>query len=138
MGDFSQGADAGRVTLSVPDAPTPSDIDPDAVAIVARNLIENALRHGEGTVGVTLTPQGLLTVENDCPTIPPSELATLSDRFVRGTHAGDGSGLGLAIVHTIAKRIGSPLRLVSPIPGKSTGFNASILLHGTPYQDPSR
>ena len=138
VGDFSQGADAGRVMLSVPAAPTPSGIDPDTVAIVARNLIENALRHGEGTVGVTLTPQGLLTVENDCPTIPPSELATLSDRFVRGTHAGDGSGLGLAIVHTIAKRIGSPLRLVSPIPGKSTGFTASILLHGTPYQDPSR
>lgn len=137
-GDFAQGADAGRVALFLPDAPTLSEIDPDAVAIIARNLIENGLRHGEGTVSVTLTPQGLLTVENDCPPMPHTELAALTGRFVRGKHAGDGSGLGLAIVNTIAERIRSPLRLASPIPGKPTGFTASILLRGIPYQDQSR
>lgn len=137
-GDFAQGLDAGRVTLSLPDAPTPSDIDPDAVAIIARNLIENALRHGQGPVAVTLDEQGTLRVENDCPPISPADLATLSGRFVRGTNAGEGSGLGLAIVHTFAERIGSPLLLASPLPGKSTGFSASILLRGTPYQDQSR
>jgi two-component system OmpR family sensor kinase len=137
-GDFSQGPDAGRVTLSLPDVPTPSDIDPDAVAIIARNLIENALRHGQWSVTVTLDQLGTLRVENDCPPISPAELAALSGRFVRGTKAGEGSGLGLAIVHTIAERIGSPLRLTSPLPGKSTGFSAGILLHGTPYQDHSR
>ena len=47
-GDFDRGDDAGRVTLGLPDAPMPSDIDPDAVAILARNLIENALCHGQG------------------------------------------------------------------------------------------
>lgn len=137
-GDFSQGPDAGRVTMSLPDAPTPSDIDPDAVAIIARNLIENALRHGQGPVAVVLDKKGELTVENDCPPISPADLAALSGRFVRGTNAGEGSGLGLAIVHTIAERIGSPLRLASPPSGKSTGFSASILLRGPPYQDPSR
>jgi len=134
-GDFAQGPDAGRVTLSLPDAPTPSDIDPDAVAIVARNLIENALRHGQGPVTVTLDPRGTLTVENDCPPIPPAHLATLSDRFIRGNTAGEGSGLGLAIVHTIADRIGAPLALTSPLPGKPTGFSASIPLHGTTPSD---
>jgi two-component system OmpR family sensor kinase len=137
-GDFAQGPDAGRVTLSLPDVPAPSDIDPDAVAIVARNLIENALRHGQGHVVVTLDERGTLLVENDCPQISPDDLAALSGRFVRGKNAGDGSGLGLAIVHTIAERIGSPLRLTSPLPGKSTGLSASILLRGTPYQDHSR
>jgi two-component system, OmpR family, sensor kinase len=137
-GDFAQGTDAGRITLLLPDAPTSSDIDPDAVAILARNLIENALRHGQGPVTVTLDMQGTLTVENDCPPISAADLATLSGRFVRGANTGEGSGLGLAIVHTIAERIGSPLRLASPLPGKSTGFSASILLHGTSYQDPSR
>jgi two-component system OmpR family sensor kinase len=130
-GDFDRGDDAGRVTLDLPDAPVPSDIDPDAVAILARNLIENALRHGLGPVAVILDLHGTLTVENDCPPISPSALATLSGRFVRGKGAGEGSGLGLAIVNTIAERIGSPLRLTSPLPGKSTGFSASILLHGT-------
>jgi two-component system, OmpR family, sensor kinase len=137
-GDFAQGTDAGRITLSLPDAPTPSDIDPDAVAIVARNLIENALRHGQGPVTVTLDKHGTLTVENDCPPIPSADLAALSGRFVRGKDAGEGSGLGLAIVHTIAERIGSPLRLASPLPCKSTGFSASILLRGIPYEDLSR
>lgn len=129
-GDFVQGSDAGRVALSLPNAPVPSHIDPDAVAILARNLIENALRHGQGPVSVTLDPQGTLTVENDCPPIPPAELVALSGRFVRGKDAGDGSGLGLAIVHTIAERIGSPLRLTSPLPGKPNGFSAYISLHG--------
>ncbi len=135
--DFAQGADAGRIALSLPGVPTLSDIDPDAVAILARNLIENALRHGQGPVTVTLDPQGTLTVENDCPAISPSDLSALSGRFVRGKDAGAGSGLGLAIVRTIAERIGSPLRLSSPIPGKSIGFSACIRLHGALpiYQD---
>ena len=130
VSDFAQGADAGRITLTLPEVPVPTDIDPDAVAIVARNLIENALRHGDGPVGVTLDPDGTLTVINDCPVIPPETLAALSDRFVRGKGAGEGSGLGLAILNTIAQRIGSPLRLVSPVPGKTTGLSASIRLHG--------
>jgi two-component system OmpR family sensor kinase len=129
--DFAQGPDAGRLALSLPDAPVPSDIDPDAVAILVRNLIENALRHGQGAVAVTLDRDGTLCVQNDCPPVPPAELATLSGRFVRGKDAGDGSGLGLAIVHTIAERIGTPLRLTSPLPGKTTGFSACISLHGT-------
>lgn len=130
-GDFSQGPDAGRVVLSLPEAPVPSDIDPDAVAIIVRNLIENALRHGQGAVVVTLDQNGNLCVQNDCPPIPPDELAALSGRFVRGKKAGEGSGLGLAIVHTIAERIGAPLRLTSPLPGKNSGFSACISLHGT-------
>jgi two-component system OmpR family sensor kinase len=139
-GDFAQRAEAGRILLSLPEAPVLSDIDPDAVAIVARNLIENALRHGTGPVSVALDPHGTLCVENDCPPIPPADLAALSGRFVRGQSAGEGSGLGLAIVQTIAERIGSPLRLTSPRPGMLTSFSACIALHGTApaYQDQTR
>ena len=137
-GDFSQGSDAGRLALSLPETPVPSDIDPDAVAILARNLIENALRHGQGAVSVTLGQDGSLCVQNDCPPIPSDELAALSGRFVRGKDAGDGSGLGLAIVHTIAERIGVPLRLTSPLPGKPTGLSACISLHGTTVSEQDR
>lgn len=139
-GDFFRGSDAGRVALSLPEAPVLSDIDPDAVAIIVRNLIENALRHGQGAVAVALDQRGNLCVQNDCPPIPTDELAALSGRFVRGKTAGEGSGLGLAIVHTIAERIGVPLRLTSPLPGKTSGFSACISLHGTtPFQkDPTQ
>jgi len=134
-GDFAQGADAGRVQLSLPDAAVPSDVDPDAVAIIVRNLIENALRHGDaGPIDVALNLDGTLCVANDGPPVPPADLAALSGRFVRGKDAGAGSGLGLAIVHTIAERIGTPLRLTSPLAGKDTGFSACIRLQGAIHQ----
>jgi two-component system OmpR family sensor kinase len=134
-GDFDQGADAGRVELSLPGAAVPSDVDPDAVAIIARNLIENALRHGKaGPIDVVLNLDGTLCVANDGPPVPPADLAALSGRFVRGKDAGVGSGLGLAIVHTIAERIGTPLRLTSPLAGRDTGFSACIRLQGAIFQ----
>lgn len=127
--DFDRGPDVGRTDLSLPADPVMSQVDPDAVAIVARNLIENAMRHGDGgAVRVVLEPGGLLSFENDCAAVPPEVLASLSGRFVRGAAAGDGSGLGLAIVETIAQRIGAPLRLTSPLPGQAGGFRAAILL----------
>jgi two-component system OmpR family sensor kinase len=140
-GDFAQGADAGRVQLSLPGAAVPSEVDPDAVAIIVRNLIENALRHGDaGPVAVTLDLDGTLCVTNDGPPVPPDDLAALSGRFVRGKDAGAGSGLGLAIVHTIAQRIGAPLRLTSPLAGTDTGFSACIRLQGAilPKQEQTR
>jgi two-component system OmpR family sensor kinase len=134
-GDFAQGEDADRVQLSLPEAAVPSDVDPDAVAIIVRNLIENALRHGDaGPVNVSLDLDGTLCVANDGPPVLPDVLAALSGRFVRGKDAGAGSGLGLAIVHTIAERIGTPLRLTSPLAGKDTGFSACIRLQGAILQ----
>lgn len=131
--DFDHGPDAGRVTLALPEAAVMSHMDPDAVAIVARNLIENALRHGQtGPVQVRLGADGTLTVDNDSPVIPPDQLASLTDRFVRGATQGDGSGLGLAIVQTISERVGSTLHLQSPIPGHTAGFRAAIQLQAHP------
>ena len=127
--DFGHGPDAGRVHLSLPEAPVLSRIDPDAAAIVARNLIENALRHGDGgAVEVVLDAQARLQVENGGPAVTADQMATLTARFMRGTGAGDGSGLGLAIVQTIAARLGADLHLCSPRPGHADGFHASLSL----------
>ncbi|MES2968797.1 MAG: ATP-binding protein [Pseudomonadota bacterium] len=124
--DFDHGPDAERLQLALPNVAVLSTVDPDAVAIVARNLIENALRHGgEGAVSVRLDTSGNLSVENGGAAIPADRLAGLTGRFVRA-NGGDGSGLGLAIVQTIAGRIGSTLELHSPIPGRNDGFRASI------------
>ncbi len=127
--DFGYGRDAAPLHLALPEGAVMSTVDPDAVAIVARNLIENALRHGGGAgVRVKLDDSGTLTVENGGAAIPPDRMAGLTDRFVRGG-GGEGSGLGLAIVQTIAGRIGSDLTLLSPIPGRSDGFRAIIGLN---------
>lgn len=127
--DFARGPDAGRIDYSAVDTPVLSLIDPDAIAIVARNLIENALRHGDaGIVRVGVTADGWLHVENDCPPVSAVLLATLSGRFMRGDGAASGSGLGLAIVRTIADRTHAAFTLASPIPGQTRGFRASIQL----------
>lgn len=127
--DFARGADRGRTNLHLASTPVLSVIDPDAVAIVARNLIENALRHGDGgPIRVTLATDGWLHVENDGAAVPAAALADLSGRFMRAQGAGSGSGLGLAIVRTIAERTATALILTSPLSGQTGGFRASIQL----------
>jgi two-component system, OmpR family, sensor kinase len=119
-----------RITLTMPDTPVMSDLDPDTFAIVCRNLVENALRHGSTTapVGVTLSADGQLIVTNEGNVVPPEILNRLTVRFERASASTDGSGLGLAIVAAIADRIGSPLVLKSPNPGTASGFQAAVKL----------
>ncbi|MFW2543958.1 ATP-binding protein [Primorskyibacter sp. 2E107] len=128
--DINRMGGAGRMELTLPDEPVMSDLDPDAFGILCRNLVENALRHGDenAPIAVTLTPDGRLIVANEGPVVPPRTLDRLASRFERAGAHGDGSGLGLAIVSAIAERIDCPLVLRSPRPGASSGFEASMLL----------
>ena len=85
--------------------------DGDALRILARNLLDNAVRYtpggGEVRVHVTVPAEGgaLLEVEDSGPGIPPAERARAFDRFHRREGGSEGgSGLGLAIVKAIADR----------------------------------
>jgi two-component system OmpR family sensor kinase len=128
--DLGRAGAPDRIALTLPDSAVMSDIDPDAFAILCRNLVENALRHGADTapVEVTLTADGRLIVANDGPVLAQNALDRLTARFERANAGTGGSGLGLAIVAAIADRIGSRLVLNSPRPGRSCGFQASIAL----------
>ena len=128
--DLGRAIAKDRIALALPGTAVMSDIDPDAFAILFRNLVENALRHGaeNTTVDVTLTADGLLSVANDGPVLPRDSLDRLTARFERANANADGSGLGLAIVAAIADRIGSSLVLEAPRPGTSSGFQASLRL----------
>ena len=88
-----------------------------ALAILMRNLIDNAVKYtpGGGTVDVAVdVVQGatVLTVEDSGPGIPAEERERVFDRFYRiaGSEAA-GSGLGLAIIRAIAERHGAKLTL---------------------------
>jgi signal transduction histidine kinase len=84
--------------------------DAAALRILARNLIDNAVRYAgeKGQVHVQVTSDGLLAmlrVDDSGSGIPKSDRARVFDRFFR--RAGNetaGSGLGLAIVDAIARR----------------------------------
>lgn len=128
--ELGRGAGAAPVELTLPPEPLWSDLDPDVFAIVYRNLVENAQRHGTAgaPVQVSLSPQGLLTVANEGPAVPAALLARLAERFERGGASAQGSGLGLAIVQAIAQRLDTPLLLQSPRAGRDSGFAASLAL----------
>lgn len=128
--DLSRAAGGGRIVLTLPDTPVLSDLDPDILAILLRNLVDNALRHGAaGTViDVSLTDDSVLIVANDGPVIPQDILDRLTNRFERAAARGDGSGLGLAIVAAIAERAGSLLDLRSPRSGQPGGFEIRFTL----------
>jgi two-component system OmpR family sensor kinase len=124
--DVARTAAPGRILLTLPDSAVMSDLDPDAFAILMRNLIENALRHGrvDSPIEVSLASDGTLIVANDGPVVPADDLARLTQRFQRGNSEGSGSGLGLAIVASIAERTGSTFEIRSPRASGAAGFEA--------------
>jgi two-component system OmpR family sensor kinase len=130
--DMTRNKPQGRISMSLPDIPVLSRIDPDTIGILCRNLIDNALQHGakDSPVEVALSPTGELSVANGGPLLSPEKLELLTRRFERNGSIGRGSGIGLSIVATIAERIGTRLDLSSPRSGRIDGFEARIDLNG--------
>lgn len=119
-----------RLSVSLPAQPVYSLIDPDAFAIVAGNLIDNAFQHApKGTpVEVELSLDGVLRVRNDCAVIPATSLADLKRRFRTSALKSTGFGLGLHISDTIARQAGGTLTLRSPASTGQAGFEAEMVL----------
>jgi signal transduction histidine kinase len=86
--------------------------DPDKMDQVVGNLVENALRHGSGTVTVTVSGCAVggvdgaeVVVEDEGEGIPPETAARVFTRFWRGNR-GRGTGLGLYIVKGLVEAHG--------------------------------
>ena len=118
MAELAALAQARGVDLGVQQAEAVSVAgQPEALAILLRNLVDNALKYtpAGGTVDIAVTAQGQgvqLVVEDSGPGIPDGERERVVDRFYRVPgSAAAGSGLGLAIVKAIAERHGGTLTL---------------------------
>ena len=111
-------AAAKQIDLGLPRADSAEvEGQPDALMILLRNLIDNAIKYTPegGTVDVSVVAEKrsvTVTVEDSGPGIPPAERERVFDRFYRvpGSDA-KGSGLGLAIIKSIAERHGATLAL---------------------------
>lgn len=121
----------GAVAVALPPAGRfVSTLDLDAFAILARNLIENALKHGDASqpVRVALTDDGRFSVVSAGPVLEPAILAAMTQRFVRGTTMAEGAGLGLSIVQAIAQGVGAEIAFVSPATGQADGLEVAVRL----------
>ncbi|WP_377299421.1 sensor histidine kinase [Rhizobium sp. SGZ-381] len=116
--------------LTLPGGPVLSKLDPDAVGILFRNLIENALKHGaqDGLVGAVLKEDGSLCVDNDGPVLPVETMERLMQRFERGDAKIGACGLGLSIIKVIAERTGMTLKVISPRPIRHEGVEVQVKL----------
>ncbi|MFD7625857.1 ATP-binding protein [Streptomyces sp. NPDC059851] len=131
-----------RVSRSLP----PLWADPDKIDQILGNLLENAVRHGEGTVTIDVSPACLanaaggsgtdktekgtaVTVTDEGPGIPEESMGRVFTRFWRGSKRG-GTGLGLYIVKGIVEAHGGTIT-VGRGPGGGAEFRF-ILPVGAP------
>ncbi|MFD5079130.1 ATP-binding protein [Streptomyces sp. NPDC058371] len=113
--------------------------DPDKVDQVLSNLLENAVRHGEGTVTIDVTPSASpregedvctsVTVSDEGTGIPEESMNRVFTRFWRGSKRG-GTGLGLYIVKGIVEAHGGGIT-VGRAPGGGAEFRFTLPV-GTP------
>ncbi len=101
----AESARCDNIDLELADCPE-VPMAPIAIKRVVSNLVENALRYGNGWVRMStqhLPDRVGFCVEDDGPGIDPSQIENLFQPFTRGDTARGslGSGLGLAIIKRI-------------------------------------
>ena len=108
--------------------------DRDRLELALGNLVENALRHGDGPVALDAAAADgrvTFTVADRGPGVDSAFARRAFERFSRADAArsGDGAGLGLAIVRAVAVAHGGEARL-EPRPGG--GAVASLIVPSSP------
>jgi len=102
---------AGRPILAEAPAGLTVHADRGRVEQALQNMVENALRHGEGPVLMRASAVGdrvELHVSDEGPGFPADFLPRAFERFTRAdtSRSGEGSGLGLSIVDAVARAHG--------------------------------
>ena len=122
------GRHEGRIDVEIPDAEIKVEADPDAVAQVLLNLVDNAVRHGapSGSVHVRLRAddeQVELDVTNQAGhAVPDLDVLLSTDEGGRRR-----PGLGLHICQAVLDALGG--RLVASRAGDEVTFRAVLPLH---------
>ncbi|MET9699056.1 ATP-binding protein [Streptomyces sp. NPDC006529] len=119
--------------------------DPDKIDQILGNLLENAVRHGEGTVTIEVAPAPAgatatkndnemgtaVTVTDEGPGIPEDSMRRVFTRFWRGSKRG-GTGLGLYIVKGIVEAHGGTIT-VGRGPGGGAEFRFTLPVAAPAY-----
>lgn len=122
-------ANARGVTLEIVGDSLEMKADPDALAVLLRNLVDNALRHANRRVRVELAggETVLIAVRDDGEGVPEEARERLFDRFYRapGTDTA-GSGIGLALVKRVAELHGGTAAVGGGLDGRGLGIEVRL------------
>jgi two-component system, OmpR family, sensor kinase len=108
--------------------------EPAMLAVMVRNLIDNAIRHipKGGRVDIGVYREGaraILQVEDNGSGIAEADLVKIFEPFVRGRGGiEDGSGLGLSIVKRIVERLSGSLSLENMTGAGASGLRVTVSL----------
>jgi len=107
-------------------------LDPDKIDQILGNLLENAVRHGAGTVTVVVEPDAhkegaAVSVRDEGEGIPPEAAQRVFRQFWRGPggHRRGGTGLGLFIVKGLVEAHGGTIA-VQRAPGGGAEFRFTL------------
>jgi len=133
---YTHAATQRQIQLSVQaDKSLPElQLDPERMAQVLGNLVNNALRYTQagGTISLSARRKGqatFLEVEDNGTGIAPAHLPHIFDRFYRADETrhqeGGESGLGLAIAKSIVEAHGGSITVASKL-GQGTRFTIEL------------
>lgn len=133
-----------ELRLVVPGGHTPVDLDPRRVRRVLRNLVGNAIEHGEGNPVVITVDSNqeavAVSVHDSGLGLAPADAERVFDRFWRADPSRQrtigGSGLGLSIALGDARLHGGTLAVWSEL-GVGTNFVLTIPRGTGPWQGAS-
>lgn len=125
-------AEAGLVLdVAAPPHALVVDVDPDRLAQVVANLIENALKFASSRIDVAVAAAAdgvAVTVEDDGAGIPADDIPRVFERLYQSSRTPArpaGSGLGLAIVAELVHAMGGKVTVRST-PGAGTAFTVDL------------
>ncbi len=142
----SQGVADGRVTVAIPTSLPVTWADPDRLDQILINLIDNALKHGGGTVTLAVEPGSadladgargdgrpavVVSVSDQGPGIPERLRSVIFGRFWHAPGHGN-TGLGLYVVKALVEAHGGRIT-AGDSPGGGALFRFSLPI-GEPEQ----
>jgi len=128
-GRVAAGEPEERFRLEVREGLPETWLDPDKVDQILGNLVENAVRHGAGTVTVVVEPAAgadavTVFVQDEGEGIAPDLASRVFRQFWRG-HRRGGTGLGLYIVKGLVEAHGGTIS-VGRAPGGGAEFRFTM------------
>jgi signal transduction histidine kinase len=142
-------AELGIDLITQPGDAVPAHADPQRLAQIVANLVENALKFATSRVEVRVEAEirgdvgtVVLQVDDDGPGIAPTDLPRVFERLYTSRTAPGralGTGIGLAIVRELARAMGGEA-VVVPVDSVGTRFTVTVpaaISEGTPSGAPA-